>query len=147
MTDLIVKHYNELSTDELYKIIQARIEVFVVEQVCPYPDLDDLDQEAVHMWLSDEGRIAAYARIISPSQRSDEYASIGRIVTTTAYRGSGLGKRIVSEGITYCDTYFEQNATKISAQLYLKKFYSSFGFSQIGKVYLEDGIPHISMVR
>ncbi|MCL4158519.1 UNVERIFIED_CONTAM: hypothetical protein GTU68_041505 [Idotea baltica] len=144
---LNIKRFDELTCAELYLIIQARIDVFVVEQICPYPDLDDRDQDSIHVWLSDQGVLAAYARVLSPDQTESEFCSIGRIVTTTAFRGKGMGKKIVSACIGICEAEFNQSPIKISGQLYLKKFYEEFKFRQIDNIYLEDGIPHIAMIR
>ena len=144
---LIIKSFEELDPIELYRIIQARLEVFVVEQICPYLDLDDLDQEARHIWLQDQDVLVAYVRVVNPGVSYPMACSIGRVITQGEYRGSGYGRQIFEHGIEFCQSTFVGVPINISAQLYLKRFYSSFGFEQKGSIYLEDGIPHISMMR
>ncbi len=139
-----IRSFSELQTSELYEILKLRSAVFVNEQVCPYQDMDDADQTAIHMWvMNPKFEMGAYLRIISSH---DDHVSIGRVVSDQKWRGQGLGKQIFREGISYCHQYFPRLSIKISAQLYLKKFYSKFGFEQTGTIYLEDGIPHIEMI-
>ena len=140
------KTFAELSTTELYKILQLRSEVFVVEQDCVYQDIDDADPYAVHQLMFKEDKLAAYARILPPGSYFEQL-SIGRIVTASQFRRTGLGHQLMKEAIDYCQVNFSDLPIKISAQQYLIKFYKSHQFQTQGEGYLEDGIPHIAMIR
>ena len=140
--ELIVKHFNELTTKELFEIYKLRVDVFVVEQKCPYPEVDDADLNAYHIWLQDEEGIEAYARALPPGVTFKE-ASIGRVIAKK--RRLGLGTKIVSAAIDVVKEKFETTEIKIGAQVYARSLYESLGFQQISKPYLEDGIPHILM--
>lgn len=132
---------------ELYALLQLRSAVFVVEQACPFQDLDGQDQAAHHLLgYADTGELAAYARLFGAGI-SYAQASIGRVVTAPRYRRFGLGRQLLQRAIAQCDTLFGAQPIKIGAQLYLKAFYESFGFVQQGGGYLEDGISHIYMLR
>ena len=144
--DWKIKTFSELTTTELYEIIKARIDVFVVEQDCPYPDLDDYDQKAIHLWAEKEGEVLAYCRIFDKGIKYPE-TSIGRVVTTEKGRGTGLGKQLISYAIDVIENRLRTTEVRISAQDYLLKFYSGFGFVDTGKKYLEDNIPHTEMFR
>ena len=144
--DWKIKTFSELTTVELYEIIKARVNVFVVEQDCPYPDLDDCDQKAIHLWAEKEGEVLAYCRIFDQGIKYPE-TSIGRVVTTENGRGKGLGKQLISYAIDIIENRLRTSAVRISAQDYLLKFYSDFGFRDTGKKYLEDNIPHTEMLR
>ncbi len=140
-----VEGFNSLSNEILYKIIGLREQVFVVEQNCPYLDVDGKDIEAVHLYLQNkQGEVIAYARIIPPGISYSE-ASIGRVVVAQTYRGTGLGKQLMQKAITFC---LEKHKTdiRISAQQHLEQFYENLGFSTSSQPYLEDGIPHLSML-
>ncbi|PCH77763.1 MAG: GNAT family N-acetyltransferase [Flavobacteriaceae bacterium] len=142
--DAYIKAYSELTVDELYEIMQLRARVFVVEQDCVYLDLDGKDPLATHIFLKDDGVICAYARIFGPGDYFKS-ASIGRVVVHSNYRGLDLGNTIVSACLTaVCDIYKTKKII-ISAQKYLINFYEKHGFITRGKIYLEDGIEHISM--
>jgi ElaA protein len=140
------KSFGELNSHELYTIIRLRNEVFVVEQNCVFQDADNKDQKSFHLmgWAGND--LAAYARLV-PKNVSYSNISIGRIVTSPAYRKAGAGKALLQQAIEYCNQLFGRQAIKIGAQLYLRKFYESFGFVQTGDVYDEDGIPHIEMLK
>ena len=144
--DWKIKTFSELTTTELYEIIKARVNVFVVEQDCPYPDLDDYDQKAIHLWAEKEGEVLAYCRIFDKGIKYPE-TSIGRVVTTEKGRGTGLGKQLISYAIDIIENRLRTSEVRISAQDYLLKFYSDFGFRDTGKKYLEDNIPHTEMLR
>jgi len=146
MLKIIVKQFEELSIDELYAILQLRSEVFVVEQDCVYQDLDGKDAKALHVIGSKSGQIIAYTRIFGPGDYFDK-ASIGRVVVQQEQRHHGYGYDIMNASIEAVNTHFEETCIHLSAQTYLKKFYNSLGFNEIGKTYLEDGIPHIAMVK
>lgn len=140
------KYFNDLTTKELYQILQLRNEVFIVEQNCPFQDLDDKDFKCFHLiGLDDDSqKIMAYTRIV-PEGISYTEASIGRVVTSPQARGEGIGKVLMEKSIQLLEELYGGVPIRIGAQLYLKKFYESFGFQQVGEIYLEDGIEHILM--
>lgn len=139
--------FDRLSADALYRILAARQEVFVVEQTCPYLDADGRDPQAEHLWAEDQrGAILAYARLFAPGVRHAE-ASIGRVITTAAARGRGLGRALMRRAIEHSAAAFGPGPIRIGAQRYLDRFYREFGFEPVGAPYDEDGIPHIEMVR
>lgn len=140
--ELIVKHFDELTTKELFEIYKLRVDVFVVEQKCPYPEVDDADLNAYHIWLQDEEGIEAYARALPPGVTFRE-ASIGRVIAKK--RRLGLGTKIVSAAIDVVKEKFETTEIKIGAQVYARSLYESLGFQQVSEPYLEDGIAHILM--
>lgn len=141
--------FSELTTDLLYQILQLRMEVFVVEQTCYYQDADGLDKhpETQHVILWDGDQIAAYARVLAPGTSYDNYSSIGRILNPMAYRGKGLGHKIVAGSIALCEKHWPDVDIKISAQAHLQAFYNNHGFVVATEIYLEDGIEHIGMIR
>lgn len=145
MTSWVLKKFDELTPHELYAILQLRSEVFVVEQNCVFQDADDKDQHCWHYMGWKDGWLAGYIRIVPPGI-AYEYASIGRVVTAPQARRTGIGKELMRTGIEKTYNLFGKVPVKIGAQLYLKKFYESFGFVQSGAVYLEDGIEHIPML-
>ena len=141
--ELVIKHFSELTTEELYEILKIRIDVFVVEQNSPYRDIDDKDKDAYHLYLKDEDGIAAYLRALAAGISFEE-PSLGRIVATR--RGKGYGKEIVCAGIKFVRQKFSADKIKIEAQTYAKGFYEKLGFRQCSEEFVEDGIPHILMV-
>ena len=140
------KFFDELTPLELYTIMRLRNEVFVVEQNCVYQDADKKDLSSHHLMIRNGGKLVAYARLL-PRGLSYEQMSIGRVVSSPAYRGTGAGKILIDQAIRFCQELFGEGPIKIGAQLYLKKFYESFGFVQTSDVYLEDDIEHIEMIR
>lgn len=144
--DIVCKHFNALSLDELYAMLRLRSEVFVVEQNCVFLDMDNKDQPCHHVLIRDGSNLVACARVVPPGVTYTEM-SIGRIVSSPAYRGSGAGRTLVAAAIEACYRLFGQGTIKIGAQLYLERFYNSFGFERIGEVYDEDGIDHIKMLK
>ncbi|MBK9270612.1 MAG: GNAT family N-acetyltransferase [Saprospiraceae bacterium] len=145
---LYCKPFEQLSPSELYKILQLRTQVFVIEQNCIYLDLDDKDQLSSHVWLAGkDGQILAYGRVIPPGVSYEEYASIGRIASALPTRREGWGRKICKECLSETEKQFPGIPIKISAQSYLIPFYESFGFVAKGEDYLEDNIPHRAMVR
>jgi len=136
-----IKTFEELTVPELYAMIKARIDVFVVEQDCPYPDLDGYDQKAVHLWAEQDGEVLAYCRIFDKGIKYSE-TSIGRVLTTEKGRGKNLGKQLIRYAVETIENRFRTSEVRISAQDYLLRFYSGFGFEDTGKKYLEDNIPH-----
>ncbi len=141
--DLFVKRFKELSVEELYKILQVRVEVFVIEQNCIYQEIDDKDQYSYHVFLKDEEGIKAYLRVIDKGVSFEE-VSIGRVLTLE--RGCGLGNRIIFEGIKVAKERMNADRIIIEAQTYAKEFYEKVGFKQVSEEFLEDGIPHIQMI-
>ena len=141
----VFEDFHQLNLDVLYQILQARAEVFVVEQRCNYLYPDGHDLVSVHLtgWLENE--LAAYARIIPPGIVYQE-ASIGRVLTRMPYRRSGIGKELMLEAIKHTTHRFAVNEIHISAQYYLLEFYTAMGFKTVGEQYLEDDIPHIGMI-
>ena len=141
-----IKTFQELTTSELYELLQLRSEVFVVEQDCVYQDIDGKDLKALHVLGEKEGKIIAYTRLFNSGEYFDT-PSIGRVVVKDTERKYGFGHDLMKASIqAIIDTYNETTIT-ISAQTYLQKFYESHGFKQVGEGYLEDGIPNIRMVR
>ena len=141
-----IKSFEELTTSELYQIIKARVDVFVVEQNSPYPDLENYDQKAIHIWAENDGEVLAYCRIFDKGIKYPE-TSIGRVLTTEKGRGKSLGKQLIQYAVETIENRFKTPEIRISAQDYLLRFYSYFGFSETEKKYLEDNIPHTEMVR
>ncbi len=139
------KHFSELTSNELYDILQLRSEIFVVEQDCVYNDLDGHDKDAVHQFLKKDGEIIAYSRLLKPGSRFSDF-SIGRVVVKQSERGTGLGIRMMTEAKHYIVENWKAQKIKISAQKYLRKFYEDLEFVVISEEYLEDGIPHYGMV-
>lgn len=141
------RHFKELTTLELYQILELRNQVFVVEQTCPYNDIDNRDQASWHLCGRDGENLAAYCRIMPAGVAYEDYCGIGRVVTSPQNRGKGDGRILMQEAIKRTYEQFGVNEIKIGAQAYLKAFYESLGFTQNGEGYLEDGIPHIPMVH
>ena len=142
----ILKKFEELSPYQLYAVLQLRNEVFVVEQNCVFQDADDKDQHSYHLMGFVDNKLVAYTRLVPPEVIYAE-TSIGRVITSPSVRGTGAGKELMKQSINYCYHLFGNGTIKIGAQLYLKKFYESFGFQQSSDVYLEDGIEHIYMLK
>ncbi|RKS96657.1 GNAT family N-acetyltransferase [Chryseobacterium defluvii] len=141
-----IKTFDEFTVPELYQVLKARVDVFVVEQNCPYPDLDDYDQKAVHIWAEENGEVLAYCRLFDKGIKYHE-TSIGRVLTTENARGKSLGKLLIQYAVETIENRFHTPEIRISAQDYLLKFYAGFGFEDTGKKYLEDDIPHTEMIR
>ena len=139
---VIVKRFEELDINELYEILKLRVDVFVVEQNCPYPELDDKDKSAWHVYIREEGKITAYLRVLDPGVSFDT-AAIGRVISTR--RRCGLGTTLLREGIRVAQERMNTPAIKIEAQTYARAFYELQGFRQTSEEFLEDGIPHIEM--
>jgi ElaA protein len=142
--NFITKTFQELTTTELYQILQLRAEVFVVEQDCVYQDIDFKDQKALHVLGFKKDKLVAYTRIFKPGDYFKN-ASIGRVVVQENERKFGYGHQVMIASVNAIKNYFNVDAITISAQKYLKKFYETHQFKQVGEEYLEDGIPHIRM--
>lgn len=140
-----VKEFDELSNVELYRILQLRVDVFVVEQNCPYPEMDEKDLEAIHVFLWGDGEVLAVSRILPPGVSYKE-VSIGRFCTALKGRRNGTGRELMKQTMMAIQKYFGKVPVRISAQEYLVDFYRGYGFEPVGKSYLEDGIPHVEML-
>lgn len=146
MLKITTKTFEELTTKELYDLLQLRSEVFVVEQDCVYQDLDGKDEKALHVIGKKDNKIVAYTRVFKPDDYFKE-ASIGRVVVSKEERQHKYGYDIMEASIKAVNDNFNETTIKLSAQTYLKKFYNNLGFKEIGEEYLEDGIPHVAMIR
>ena len=140
--ELVIKHFDELSTEELFQIFKLRVSVFVVEQNCPYQEVDDADKNACHVYLKDETGIQAYLRVL-PENTTFKEPSIGRVIAVK--RRCGLGSQILSAGIKVAKERFGAKLIVIEAQVYARELYEKAGFVQSSPEFLEDGIPHIKM--
>ncbi len=143
----LCKKFDELTLHQLYAILQLRNIVFAIEQNCVYPDLDDKDQLSYHLMGWEDNKLIAYTRLVPPDISYQNIPSIGRVVTALSARRNGIGKELMKRSIDKSQQLFGNTPIKISAQLYLKKFYESLGFIQTGDKYLEDGLDHIAMIR
>ena len=141
------KRFSELSPIELYQIIQARESVFVVEQKINYVDCDDKDLIAYHLLGYLNHTLVAYLRAFAPGLKYPQAASIGRVLTLFQFRGQGLGKELLQQGIEHSSNTFGNVDIQISAQTYLAKFYQHFGFQIVGAQYQEEGLPHFQMIK
>ncbi|WP_035727381.1 GNAT family N-acetyltransferase [Eisenibacter elegans] len=141
-----LKSFAELPSRELYEILHLRTAVFVVEQNCPYLEVDRLDYEALHLSGFDDGQLLTYARLFAPSPQQ-AHATIGRVVVAIEARKQGLGHLLMRKAIDCVEEHWGRVPIKISAQCYLRDFYQSHGFEPISEEYLLDNIPHIDMRR
>lgn len=142
-----IRAFDELSTIELYTIMQLRLAVFSVEQNCAYQDADGKDLKCFHlMGTDDDDDLVVYSRIVPPGISFAE-VSIGRVISSHKVRGTGAGKELMQKSIGFIENKYGKIPIRIGAQCYLIKFYSSFGFEISGKEYLEDNIPHIEMLK
>lgn len=143
-TALHEKTFQELTVDELYELLRIRADVFVVEQDCVYQDLDGDDQQAIHLWLTIEGKTVALCRVCPAGTHMTE-VSIGRVITTE--RGKGYGKQIMQAAIDAAIRIFKAKLIDLEAQEYAKGFYENVGFVQSSEIFILDGIPHLKMTR
>jgi len=144
-----LRSFNTISAKELYQALRLRSEVFVVEQNCVFLDMDNYDQQCWHLLgyeTEEASALIAYTRLVPPGIIYEEM-SIGRVVTAPAARRSGAGRALLTESIQRCEALFGKGPIRIGAQQYLEAFYESFGFTTVSEPYLEDGIPHVYMVR
>jgi ElaA protein len=168
-----LKKFNQLTIDQLYQIIQLRIDIFVVEQQTMYSDLDDKDRhpESLHLFATKSAKqdqkkpaehseqplyqgpadtpdeICAYLRILPPALFDHGMSAIGRVLVSNSGRGQGLGHRLLKDGVIACGQHWPNASIKISAQSHLQPFYNMHGFTTVGEGYLEDGLPHVAMIR
>lgn len=143
---ILVKRFEELDLHELYELLQLRSEVFVVEQDCVYQDIDGKDEKALHVLGYENNKLVAYTRIFPPGIYFKE-AAIGRVVVRENARKNQYGHEILKASVEAIEKEYDTKTIKLSAQTYLTKFYESHGFQKIGEGYLEDGIPHIAMIK
>ncbi|MET3612463.1 ElaA protein [Rhizobium aquaticum] len=140
-----IKDMGGFSAHELYALLKLRVDVFVVEQNCAYPELDGKDDQALHLTLKRGEDIIAAARIFPP--HDGKPAKIGRVAVSPAHRGERLGGALMEEALNACASRFPGAPVFLSAQSHLQRFYGSFGFKPVSKEYLEDGIPHVDMLK
>lgn len=142
--------FDAIAPADLYQVLQKRQDVFILEQTCLYPDLDGLDQQAHHLlgWRMADGRreLVAYLRCLAPGAKYTEM-SLGRILTASSARGSGVGRELVAQGIAHAERQHPGQRIRIGAQQRLERFYQDFGFVTLSAPYDEDGILHIDMLR
>ncbi|WZL90524.1 GNAT family N-acetyltransferase [Salinimicrobium sp. 3283s] len=144
--EIKIATFEDLGIHELYQILQLRSEVFVVEQNCVYQDIDGKDQKALHVLGFDGKVLVAYTRLFAPGIYFEE-AAIGRVLVKETHRGKNYAHQILTASIKAIEAQYSTKKIKLSAQTYLTKFYESHGFHQTGEGYLEDGIPHIGMIK
>ena len=147
MTNWQIKNYTNISVAELYQILRLRQEVFIIEQNCIYPDIDDKDHNAMHLLGTIDNKLIAYARLFQPDDYLQGYSSIGRVVVAKQKRGQQIGHALIKHAVHFLKTQYPHSPCKISAQAYLMTLYQSFDFIAEGNTYLEDGIPHIAMIK
>lgn len=140
--ETLIKKFHQLSLDELYQILKLRVDVFVVEQNCAYPEIDDNDQDAMHLFIKSDHRVKAYLRILKTEETA---AKIGRVVTSDDFRGNGSSRALMAEALQILRNDEKTTSVVLQAQDYLTGFYASFGFEKKSDIYLEDGIPHVDM--
>lgn len=140
-----IKKFEELKVEEVYKILEKRNEIFIVEQKCAYQDCDSKDKKSYHLYLEDNDEILCYLRIL-PKNVSYKEISIGRVLVDKNYRGNGIAKKMMLKAINFIEQNLGEKEIKIQAQAYLSNFYKSLGFKEVSKEYLEDSIPHIDML-
>lgn len=140
-----LKEFTELTTEELYEILKLRAEVFVVEQNCPYQDLDDKDQSSYHLFLEDNGQIIAVLRILPENVAYKEMA-IGRLIVKKSYRGKGISRKMMARAMEFITEDLGKEKIRLSGQAYLSDFYQSLGFEKVSEMYLEDGIEHFEFL-
>ncbi|MFR1710007.1 MAG: GNAT family N-acetyltransferase [Clostridium sp.] len=143
--ELVIKKFNELTVEELYKILRVRNEVFVVEQTCIYQDCDNKDYNSYHLYLEDENEMVGYLRIVNKGISYDEI-SIGRVLVKESHRNRGISRKIMLEAIKFIEEELNSTEIRLSGQVYIKGFYESLGFKQVSEEYLEDDIPHVEML-
>ncbi|MFA5668168.1 MAG: GNAT family N-acetyltransferase [Balneolaceae bacterium] len=141
-----IKTFSELSPQQLYDVLRLRQNVFIIEQNCIYADIDDSDNQGIHILFYEGDSLAAYARIFGPDIKFENACAIGRIIVSPAFRGTGLGRQLITESIEWCKKEFVATDIQIEAQALLINYYQQFGFIPIGNIYPVDGIDHIQMV-
>jgi len=142
------RRFEQLNNDQLYELIKLRVDIFVVEQECPYPELDEKDRviDTHHLTAYQDSKIVAYARLLPPGVSYPD-SSIGRFAVDDSLRHQGIGTLLMKNCLEQVAILWPDDDIRVSAQSYLKEFYQSFGFTQTSESYLEDGIPHIEMLK
>jgi len=143
--EIKIKKFNELTTEELYKILRVRNEVFVVEQTCIYQDCGNKDYDSYHLYVEEGNEVVGYLRIVNKGISYDEI-SIGRVLVKETHRNKGLSRKIMLEAIKFIEEKLHSTEIRLSGQVYIKGFYESLGFKQVSEEYLEDDIPHVEML-
>lgn len=138
--------FKEFDVNLLYEVLKLRVDVFVVEQNCAYPDLDTYDQQSLHLFCIEKEEVIAYCRILPPGERY-ELCSIGRVVVKEKARGTGVARQLMVKAIEEAEDAWNIQTIKICAQSHLQEFYGSLGFVTMSDIFEEDGIPHVNMVR
>lgn len=141
-----LKKFSDLTTQELYEILQLRQKVFIIEQNCPYLDADNLDLSCMHLMGYQNSKLVAYLRIVPAKLKYDEI-SFGRVAVALEARKQGLGKELTQRGLRAINELYGDVSIRISAQAYLEKFYTDFGFKKVSDQYMEDWIPHVEMLK
>ena len=142
--ELTIKHFDELSAQELFEIYRSRVSVFVVEQNCPYQEVDEADRHAYHITLREDGELVAYLRVVEQNVLREE-VTIGRVLSLK--RRKGYASRLLSEGIRVAEECLNADKIVIEAQVYAMPLYEKAGFVPVSEEFLEDGIPHVRMLR
>ncbi len=145
MLQYIYKDFTKLSINKLYALINLRVEVFIIEQNCIYQDLDYKDQCATHFLCYDANKLVGYSRVLFDKDKNS--MSLGRVITKPTHRNQGIAKQLMKNMLVFLDAKHKDEQIVISAQCYLKQFYSSFGFDVVGDEYKVDGLPHIKMIK
>ncbi|MCL2574278.1 MAG: GNAT family N-acetyltransferase [Defluviitaleaceae bacterium] len=141
----IIKKFDELNNIELYEMLKLRQDVFIIEQNCIYPDIDNNDENAYHLLVLDDSKIVGCTRILDKGVTFDEN-SIGRVITAKSHRGRGIAKEMMLQSMIFIRDALNETHIKISAQSYIVPLYASLGFEIVSDEYLEDGIPHVDML-
>ena len=144
-----IQNFRELDVAQLYTLLKLRVDVFVVEQACAYAELDEYDRHGETMHLSgqdEQGKLIAYARLLPPGLRYPE-VNLGRVVVKKESRRKGIGHKLLDTALKEIEIKWPRQAIKISAQDYLQEFYEQYGFTRVSDIYLEDGVPHIEMLK
>lgn len=139
------KKFHELTVNELYQLLKLRADVFVVEQNCVYPDIDNYDQDSLHIFYIQQEELIAYCRVV-PSGKYEE-VSIGRVIVRKDYRGTGLAQELMKQALAAVNQQFGLQPIRLCAQAHLQSYYGAFGFETISEEFLEDGIPHVYMMK
>ncbi|MBR2483209.1 MAG: GNAT family N-acetyltransferase [Oscillospiraceae bacterium] len=142
--ELTIKHFDELSAQELFEIYRSRVAVFVVEQNCPYQEVDEADRHAYHITLREDNELVAYLRVVEQNVLREE-VTIGRVLSLK--RRKGYASRLLSEGIRVAEECLDADKIVIEAQVYAMPLYEKAGFVPVSEEFLEDGIPHVRMLR
>jgi len=142
-----IKHFKDLTVDEYFEILHLRIAIFVVEQNCPYQEVDEKDRESYHLFgKTENNKVIAVSRIVNPGISYQEI-SIGRVALKKEHRGKGIADKMMEKTFQFIADKIGQQDIRISAQKYLFNYYTKHGFQQVGEMYLEDNIPHIEMLK